>query len=205
MNDIVHAAVRRDLTRMEAALRAFPDGDVGRAHGLQRAWETLWRQLHHHHTGEDTYVWPYLKSLGVLDPELLDDMEREHRAMGSAMTAATAAIDDLALTPTADRALVAADLVARAHEVTDLHLVHEETDVVPVITERNETAEWKATEKQLRKAPPAFAGEFFAWVQDGADPETAAALRTLVPAPVTFLMPRLFGRRYVREVAPVWR
>ena len=42
MNDIVHAAVRRDLARMEAALRAFPDGDGERARQLQRAWALLW-------------------------------------------------------------------------------------------------------------------------------------------------------------------
>jgi hypothetical protein len=30
-------------------------------------------------------------------------------------------------------------------------------------------------------------------------------LRSTVPAPVVALLVRLFGRRYTREVAPVWR
>ena len=154
MNDIVHAAVRRDLARMEAALRAFPDGDRGRAEQLQGAWGSLWEQLHHHHESEDAYIWPYLRGLDVLDAALLDDMESEHRAMGEAIGRATSAIDALVADPTAGVAAAAADQVAEAARVTDAHLVHEETAVQPVIIERMETPDWKAVEKQLRKAPP---------------------------------------------------
>ncbi len=132
MNDIIHAAVRRDLARMEGALRAFPDGDAERARQLQTAWAHLWEQLHHHHESEDAYIWPYLRGLGVLDPALLDDMESEHRAMGEAIGAATSAIDGLVADPTALVAAAAADQVAEAASVTDAHLVHEETAVQPV-------------------------------------------------------------------------
>lgn len=207
MNDIVHAAVRRDLTRMESALRSFRAGDDDRARGLQRAWSSLWGQLHHHHVGEDTYVFPYVRSLGpdVLDPALLDAMEAEHRGMSQAIQGATTAIDALAADPTAANAQAAADAVAHAYEVTDGHLVHEESDVVPVITAREETPEWKAVEKHLRKGGPKHTGELLAWLQDGAEPRIQQALAGIVPAPVRFVMSTVFGRRYHREVAPVWR
>ena len=39
MNEIIHAAVRRDLARAESALRSFPDGDRSRAEALKRAWD----------------------------------------------------------------------------------------------------------------------------------------------------------------------
>ncbi len=207
MNDILHAAVRRDLNRMESALRAFPDGDAKRAQDLNRAWAALWHQLHEHHVGEDTYVWPYVRGLGtdVLDPALLDAMEAEHEAMAAAMEAATAAVETLAADPSAATAGAAAEAVAQAHAVTDQHLVHEEKDVVPAIMAREHTPEWKAVEKNLRKGGAKQGGEMFAWLQDGASPEVQEALTGMVPAPVVFILSRVFGRAYHREVAPVWR
>jgi hemerythrin-like domain-containing protein len=205
MNEIIHAAVRRDLARMEGALRSFPEGDLQRAEQLQRAWASLWEQLHHHHRSEDAYVWPYVRRLGVLDPDLVDQMEAEHAAMAEAMTAATGAIEALVASPTVDAARAAADQVAEAARVTDEHLQHEESAVMPTIMERQETPEWKAVEKQLRKAPPLLAGRMFAWVQDGAGPEEVAALRATVPTPVLFVFSRVLGRSYHRDVAPAWR
>ena len=205
MNEIIHAAVRRDLARMEAALRGFPDGNGERARQLQRAWDSLWEQLHHHHESEDAYVWPYVRSLGVLPAELVDTMEAEHVAMAAAMTEASAAVKALVSDPRSEVAGRAADLVAEAARVTDAHLVHEERDVMPTIVERAETPEWKSVEKQLRKGSPALAGRMFAWMEDSADDRTQASLRATVPPPVLFVLSRLLGRSYHREVAPVWR
>ena len=207
MNDIIHAAVRRDLARMTAALQAFPDGDQARARALQRAWQTLWNQLHHHHMGEDAYVFPYLRQLGpdVLDPALLDAMDAEHEAMAASIQAAGASIDALAAEPTAARAEAAHAAVVTATEVTDRHLVHEETDAVPAITARMHTPEWKAIEKQLRKSPLSMSGEMFAWLEDGTEPHVQQALAATVPAPVRFVLSRVAGRSYHREVAPTWR
>jgi hypothetical protein len=42
MNEITHAAVRRDLARTEAALGGFREGDRERARALQTAWANLW-------------------------------------------------------------------------------------------------------------------------------------------------------------------
>ena len=205
MNEIIHAAVRRDLERLESALRSFPDGDAGRARQLQRAWATVDRQLHHHHESEDAYVWPYVRSLDVAAPALLDAMETEHRAMGQGLDAVSTALDGLVGEPTAERAAAAADTVAETARVTNGHLAHEEADVMPIINERLETPEWKAVERQLRKGSPAMAGELFAWLQDGGDPSAQAALARTVPAPVRFVLGKVIGRGYQREVAPVWR
>ncbi|KGN30600.1 hypothetical protein N798_10390 [Knoellia flava TL1] len=205
MNEIIHAAVRRDLERFESALRSFPAGDAGRARQLRRAWATVDRQLHHHHETEDAYVWPYVRSLDVADPALLDDMEGEHRAMAQGLGAVSAALDALVADPTAERAAAAADTVAETARVTNGHLAHEESDVMPIINDRLETPEWKAVERQLRKGSPAMAGELFAWIQDGGDPAAQASLARTVPAPVRFVLARIIGRGYQREVAPVWR
>jgi len=49
------------------------------------------------------------------------------------------------------------------------------------------------------------AGSFFAWLTDGMSDEGRAYLRKTVPTPVVVVLSRVFGRRYNREVAPVWR
>ena len=204
MNEIIHAAVRRDLTRFESALRAFPDGNGARARQLRRAWATVDRQLHHHHESEDAHVWPYVRGLGVADPALLDAMEGEHQAMAQGLAAVSQALDALIVEPTTALAAAAADTVAETARVTVGHLDHEEADIMPLIIEREDTPEWKAVEKQLRKGSPAMAGELFAWLSDGGDARTLDALATTVPAPVRFILSKGFGRSYHREVAPVW-
>lgn len=205
MNEIIHAAVRRDLARTEAALRTFPDGDAGRARDLKRAWDSLWDMLHHHHEGEDEHVWPYLRTLDEVDPALADAMEGEHVAMAEAMTAATAAMAALVTTPSAAAAAEAADRVARAAEVTSAHLDHEEREVMPIVVARMGTPEWKAVEKKLSVGSLTDGGRMFAWLQDGMEPEMRTALRSTVPPPVTWLLSHLAGRSYHRDVAPVWR
>jgi hemerythrin-like domain-containing protein len=88
MNQVIHAAVRRDVARTEQALRALRDGDGVRAAQLQRAWANLVRELKHHHEGEDALVWPYLRSQGI-DASLLDAMEAEHTAMAEGLRTGT--------------------------------------------------------------------------------------------------------------------
>ena len=60
MNRVIHAAVRRDLTRLESALDAAPYGDRARARRLATAYANLHRELKHHHEGEDNNVFPFL-------------------------------------------------------------------------------------------------------------------------------------------------
>ena len=125
--------------------------------------------------------------------------------MSVGLAGVSAALDALLVDQSAERAEAAADAVAEATEVTTRHLDHEERDIMPLIYERIDSPGWKAVEKQLRTSGRPLAGELFAWVQDGGDPRALAALATLVPAPVRFVLGRVMGRSYHREVAPVWR
>ncbi len=47
-------------------------------------------------------------------------------------------------------------------------------------------------------------GNFVLWLQDGASANEKAALRKEMPAPVIALFGAIAGRRYRREIAPVW-
>lgn len=204
MNQIIHAAVRRDVARTEQALRALPEGDAARATQLQRAWQNLVRELTHHHEAEDEHVWPFLQQRGF-DAALMEEMESEHAAMKVALADSSAAIDTVAASPTGEHARAAADAVARASGVIIHHLDHEERDVETRMPGLEDDPEWKALARKLRPASIVDAANALAWMQDGAGERERAALRSTIPAPVVVVLTRVLGRRYAREVAPTWR
>jgi hemerythrin-like domain-containing protein len=204
MNRVIHGAVRRDLGRLATALDRVPDGARPRAQALERAFANLREQLTHHHEGEDTHVWPWLASTDA-DPELLAAMESEHGAMSDALAESGEAMTAFARTGGAADADAARKSLTRTTEVIDRHLRHEEDELEPVLGPHLETPGWKAVEKKLSRQPPGVAGRFFAWVTDGMGDAERAYFRATVPPPVVFVLARTLGRRYYREVAPVWR
>ncbi|MGX5656820.1 hemerythrin domain-containing protein [Geodermatophilus nigrescens] len=204
MNGLIHNAVRRDLDRLAAALEVWPEGDRDRAGRLGRAFANLRRELTHHHEGEDAHVWPFLAGTGVAR-DLLAEMEDEHAAMSVALAQTGDALDALARTGSAADAVAARSSVGRTREVVGAHLDHEEQELEPLLHGHEGTAEWRAVTGRLRHRSPADAGSFFAWLTDGISDGDRAALRATVPAPVTGVLARVFGRRYTRTVAPVWR
>ncbi len=125
--------------------------------------------------------------------------------MAEALAGTGTAMTAYAASGSAADAAAARASVARTQEIVERHLAHEEDELEPQLQPHLETPEWKAVEKNLRKASPAVAGDFFAWVTDGMTEPGRAYLRSVVPTPVVALLSRLFGRTYRREVAPVWR
>ncbi|SFA93925.1 Hemerythrin HHE cation binding domain-containing protein [Nocardioides alpinus] len=204
MNQIIHAAVRRDVDRTERALRQLADGDLARARQVRGAWRNLVRELTHHHEAEDSIAWPFLASRGF-DTTLLTAMEEEHVAMKQALTASSAAIDAVVASPTTVAAAAAADAVARAREVINAHLAHEEADVEGVMGALEDDPAWKAEARKMRPASIVDAANALAWMQDGAGERERSSLRATIPGPVVTLLTLLLARRYRRDVAPVWR
>ena len=204
MNRLIHAAVRRDLERLDAALGSAADGDRARAADLERAYANLHRELTRHHEGEDTHIWPMLAKAGV-GQELLGAMQEEHHAMSDALAETGTAMKAYATSGSAADASAARASVVRAQEVVEQHLAHEEDELEPELQPHLESPEWKAVEKQLRKGSPGVAGNFFAWLTDGMSEPGRAYLRSTVPTPVVTLLSRVFGRKYNKEIAPVWQ
>ncbi|UOY02156.1 hemerythrin domain-containing protein [Blastococcus sp. PRF04-17] len=166
MNRLIHAAVRRDLDRLDAALGQVSDGDRARAAELARAYANLRLELTHHHEGEDTHIWPMLERAGV-SPELLRAMEAEHHAMADALAETSAAMTRFSDTASATDAAAARASVGRTRAVVDRHLAHEEDELEPALRPHLGTPEWKAVEKKLRAVSPGVGGRFFAWLTDG--------------------------------------
>ena len=204
MNRAIHAAVRRDLDRLEAALRVLADGDRGRVDQLCRARQHQPPELVDHHEKEDELIWPALLGLGV-DPVLLEEMESEHGAMRDALEETGGHMTALGRSAATADAVRAADSIVTTRQVVERHLTHEEEELEPQVLQHSETPEWKAVEKKLRSGPPTRGGRMFAWLLDGASPEVSGYVHSAVPGPVLFVLTRVFGAGYRRSVAPVWR
>ncbi len=204
MNGVIHAAVRRDLARLADGLAGLRPGDTARAERLRRAYAHLREWLTEHHEAEDRLIWPACARFGI-DPELLAAMESEHEAMAEALAGVAEELQTLAAEASEERIAQARQAVVGLREVVERHLTHEETVFEPLLRPHLETPEWKAVEKQLRAGSVTEGAVMFAWLQDEMDPRARAALDQIIPRPVTWALPRLLGRRYHREIAPLWR
>lgn len=204
MNKVIHCAVRRDLRRFRRALDDFPDGDRERAAGLARAWANFDAQLTEHHEGEHEIAWPALEALGI-PATTIAALDSEHDAMAADLAATRTAMDRLRQSASRADADAAAAAMTSLETTTVTHLNHEEAEIEgPITTQAGHPAVKEMGRKFSRRAGPAQAGTFFAWMQDGASPAEMAALRASVPGPVMTVLGGVFGRRYRREVAPVW-
>lgn len=204
MNKLIHAAVRRDLARFSGALASFPDGSAARATQLQTAWKYFYGELDYHHHGEHDIAWPALESVGV-PRATIEQMDAEHDRLAEALGTADTAFAALAKTPTEASAKDTAVAITNLEAVVDEHLAHEEAELEPVYQAKRDTPEMKAMGRQFAKRNPKEAGNFFAWLQNGATADEQAALRGSVPPPVIAIFSRIFGGRYRRTVAPVWK
>jgi hypothetical protein len=203
MNTIIHTALRRDLARFDAALADF-SGTQARADQLWTAWENYRFQLQQHHHDEETIFFPALREVGA-DETLVGEMDDEHHQMLTGLEAATAAMQALRQSPTADNAHSARESVASFGAILTQHLDHEERDLEPFAAAKLKgSPQGKAAAAAVRKAQKGNLGTFIAWLLDGADPGTRAALSREIPAPVVFVIDRIGGRDYRRRIAPVW-
>lgn len=204
MNKVIHAAVRRDLERFQRALDGFTDGDRKRAAALQRAWVNFDAQLTEHHEGEHEIAWPALTAIGVAEPTIAS-FDSEHEQMAADLTATRDAMASFGRTATRADADAAAVAMRILQTTTVSHLDHEELETESVLVQHEGDPAMKEMGKKFsRRTGPAKAGIFFAWVQDGATAEEKAALSAQVPRPVLAVIGGVFGRRYRKEVAPVW-
>ena len=203
MNTIIHAAFRRDLTRFDDALAAFP-GSQARADQLWAAWDNYAHQLHQHHDDEETIFWPAMRELGA-DESLVGDLDGEHQRMAAGLEAATTTMQTLQQSPTEDNARTARDAVAAFGAIlTTTSPTRSATSSRSRSTTLKGSPQWKTTQAAVRKAHKGNTGTFIAWLSDGADADARAGLAKELPAPVLFVIRTFGGRDYQRRIASVW-
>lgn len=192
-----HAAFRRDVARLARATAATASlsDPTGRA-AVNAGWETFKRQLHLHHTAEDTLIWPALRQRLAHSEHaqsVLDAMEAEHATIDPLLDAV-------------DEVFGQAGQPGHLADVTDAlttsltsHLEHEERDGLPLIAVALTAAEWRSVGfKIARQTGPSRAGEMFAWLTDGSGPGEAAAVVGTLPPPARLVYRAIWRPRYRR-------
>jgi Hemerythrin HHE cation binding domain len=197
-----HAALRRDLVLLARAA-AFADlPDPGRRAAVRAGWELFKRQLHLHHSAEDTVVWPALRQrLPNSDDAqaVLDAMESEHQQIDPLLAAVDGAFARAEEGHRADARSVADAADALTTSLTG-HLTHEERDGLPLIGLALTAAEWRGVGfKIARRNGLSAGGEMFAWMADGADPDHAAAAIATLPPPARLVYRAIWKPRYTRS------
>jgi hypothetical protein len=204
MNTLIHAAIRRDLARFLGATANFPDGADQRAAQLGAAWDYFSGELDYHHRGEHEIAWPALASVGVSE-DVLAAMDAEHDRLAGALSAANTAFTELRSAPTVTNAQAAHAALEELRAVAEEHMRHEEAELEPVYADKHDSPELKAMGRKFSRRDPRGTGNFLVWVRNGASPQEQAALRAAIPPPVIAVFATVFGGRYRRRVAPVWR
>lgn len=149
---VMHHAFRRDLAAFAAAAQATPVIDRATWQALAERWEAFAHVLHHHHTGEDTGVWPFLMARAdAAGRATLEAVEAEHAEIDPLLEASAAGFARLARTPDeVTRAALAVRLVA-ARESLGRHLAHEETQAIALIQEHMTPEEWHRIDEEYFK------------------------------------------------------
>ncbi|MHA3702321.1 hemerythrin domain-containing protein [Jatrophihabitans sp. YIM 134969] len=203
MMGVVHDALRRDLRRLQAVLAAPVESDVRRVAVADHA---LWIMdfLHHHHEGEDSGLWPVVRSRSATGAEVLDRMEADHAVVVPRMAEVERAAAAYRRSADAQEDLLGA--VDALAESLLPHLRAEEDEAMPLVSETLSAADWSSWDQRTNvkgKSLPVLAiqGHFLA---DRLDPERYDLLIHLIPAVPRFVVLKGFARTYRRARAARW-
>lgn len=144
---VMHHAFRRDLAAFATAVPRTPVTDRDTWRALAARWVVLVTALHHHHEGEDRWLWPAL--LERADPgerRTLAEMVAEHEAIDPLLESAALGLEALAAGAGEDVRAALAVRLAAARESLGRHLAHEETDAVRILQASLSVAQWAGIE-----------------------------------------------------------
>ncbi len=206
MMGIVHDALRRDLSRVTAALASTrPPPDQQRvAIAAHVRW--LMEFLHAHHAGEDQGLWPLVRAHNPAAGDLLDQMDADHVRISPRIdqvqnAAAAFGTDDSAVV---QHGLAAAIELLRS--VLDPHLCREEDEMMPVVSRSITHAQWEAFNSTTYVQPKSKKelGHEGHWLIDSLDPDRYdVVVRTVPPLP-RFILVHAMARPYRQECAARW-
>lgn len=203
MMRIVHAALARDLGRARVVLtRDPPPGDRQRA-AVAGHLEWMMAFLEAHHRSEDVGLYPLVRERAPDAAARLDDMERDHAAVATAIARMDAAAARYAERDEREPLVAALDALTT---VLYPHLRREEDEVMPVVSRVVTAGEWDAIEREhnLDGKSMAQLGREGHWLIDGADAADRARVIGLVPPVPRLLLLHGLGPAYRRYVRAWW-
>lgn len=208
---LMHHAFRRDLATFEAAVRGTPVADRKTWRALDRRWQRFAAILHHHHSGEDAYIWPVLVAAVEAggtpqDRATLDAMEAEHAEIDPMLAACARGFATLAerFDGTA-RSALAADLT-RTRDKLAAHLGHEERDALALVQRFLTPEDWARLDKQVGSGYPAKLVPFtLAWIMHDLPADGRAAAADFLGTGATTLWSLALRRPFERRERATFR
>lgn len=172
-----HAGFRVEFARLAEVIDAARD----RRHAalVEDHIAFLLSYLHHHHSDEDDWIWPLLRSRAPRSAPLLDALEEQHERIDPDV-----AVAGDRSRPTAERA----EALRRLHTALGRHLDDEERDAVPLIRACLTAAEWQDHGMEvvrgfaLRRVPT-----LFGFACGAGSPELVRRALAEFPGPVRLL------------------
>ncbi|MCF3941011.1 hemerythrin domain-containing protein [Gordonia tangerina] len=194
---LMHYAFRRDLYQFARTAPRTPVDDHATWQALHKRWALFRDTLHHHHTGEDQWLWPLLGSRSsAAEQQTLAEMEAEHGVIDPLLAAGDAGFARLAAGADDAARLELADTLRRTHDRLIAHLAHEETDALALVQRHLSPQEW--TDLEAKFGEDSSLTDLFRvapWAIKGLDGGDLRSVRTHVPKPV-WLIARLCLRRF---------
>lgn len=202
LNSIIHDALRRDLGRLQAV--AEQPQPAARRAAVRDHGTWILDVLHHHHVGEDEGVWPRVLAKRPDLKPVVAEMESEHEALASASDTLRSTLVDYGEGRSDESALRQA--VEQMRAATLPHLDHEEQELMPIVLDTLDEADWKYLEKHHFRKGVSFADQSLTamWWLDDLDESRVWAVRGTIPAPALWFMQRRYGPRYRSAAQSAW-
>ncbi|HEY0538841.1 MAG TPA: hemerythrin domain-containing protein [Actinoallomurus sp.] len=172
-----HAGLRVEFRRLAEAIGASRDDR--HAALIEDQLQFVLSYLHHHHSDEDDWVWPLLRSRAPRSVPLLDALEEQHDQIDPEV-----ALAGDRSRPDAERA----EALLHLHTALGHHLDAEERDAVPLIRSCVTAEEWESHGMEVvrrydRKRVPTL----FGWACGAGSPDMVRRALSGFPAPIRLL------------------
>ena len=140
---VMHHAFRRDLVMFAEAAAATPADDRETWGALSRRWQVFSEILHHHHSGEDAGLWPWLTRAATADEQAtLEAMEAEHAEIDPVLTACRTGFERVTTATDPAAATRLAERLAAARDTLLAHMGHEESEAMALVQRYMTQADW---------------------------------------------------------------
>jgi Hemerythrin HHE cation binding domain len=203
MNRVFHSALRRDLGRAIGALTAARHPAPAERAALAEHVDLVLDLLHHHHTGEDSGLWPLVRRRAPDLGSQLDMMEAEHASIAGAIVSTRTTAWQYPATSDPSAASRLRDALVDLSGVLLPHLDHEETEVMPRVMRALTDRDWSALSRQELRNWNSFAlaGTGFVWMADGMAQQDCEVFNRQVSAAFRWLVDKRYGSAYRRRAA----
>ena len=192
---VVHRIFRREFRQVAELVFQAPAGDLRRAAGIAAHLDLLTGLLHHHHSGEDEYLWPLLLERATMRADLVHRMEYQHEGMAQYLKNIEILLPQWRRSAAVSVAGELSSTLRQLAKALVEHLDDEEDHVLPLVEECLTVTEWvRFGEIALAKIPVNERFTVLGLMLEEASKSESEKMMGMVPAVARFGW-KLNGRR----------